>query len=142
MLGTWMGRKEGAMAAVELDFDILELIGGVLSWFMEALRSLSGLRYREGGGGDVVLEEPREENPHEPDVATEIVIPARLVVGIRIESEWGLTLELEEAARPDPVMRFRLAAPGSGTYVLASCDERLPMAQKDFIGFLKQVQAG
>ena len=117
----------------------------MLRWFMEALQPLTGIRYRESQGVGVVLGEPRAENPREPGVLADIVIPACRVTAIPIPSDFAPEYVIagwEEVRAPSvPAMRFRLAVLGGRTYVMASCDPRLPAAQEDFLRFLKQVQA-
>ena len=130
------------MGAAVVAFSIPEEIGGVLRWFMGALGPLSGVRYRESQGVGLFLKEPKEENPREPGVVTDIVIPACRVKAIPILSDWGLTRDWKPEEEPlEPVMRFRFAILGGETYVMASCDARLSPAQNDFLAFLKQIQA-
>ena len=136
------------MEAREVDFVIIsESIYGVLRWFMEALQSLSGVRYRESQGVAVVLEGPREEHPHEPGVVADIVIPASRVTTRYIWAEdWPPETVIErfdpQTVPLEPVIRFRFAILDDETYGIARCDERLPSpAQKDFLDFLKKIQA-
>lgn len=126
-------------------FTIPGKAGDMLPWFMAALRPLAGLRYREGGGADVVLEEPRAERPREPNVFADVVLPATRIRATRVPSERlpePCFERFDLATEPrEPVMRFRLAAVGGETYVLASCDERLAPLWEKFLDVLRLVEA-
>jgi hypothetical protein len=141
-------RKEEAMAAVELDFDIPEPIGGVKRWFLETLRPLAGVPHREKPGVELVLREPtarKLDDPETDTTGTEIVITAYRKVTARVPSDWcpEYVIEPRETEELDlgRVMVFRLCALGGETYVWASGEERPSTAWKIFEDFLKQIEA-
>jgi hypothetical protein len=119
------------MAAVELDFDIPEPIGGVKRWLTETLRPLTGVPFREKPGFDLVLREPKIAKLDEPDAETtrtEIAVTAVRIRTVPVPADWcpEYLIERFETEEFDlgRVIVFRLCALHDATYVWAGCAER------------------
>jgi hypothetical protein len=136
------------MAAVELDFDIPEPIGGVKRWLTETLRPLTGVPFREKLGFDLVLREPKIAKLDEPDAETtrtEIAVTAVRIRTVPVPADWcpEYLIERFETEEFDlgRVIVFRLCALHDATYVWAGCAERPATVWAVFEEILKQIEA-
>ena len=62
------------MEEAVVEFRFPDISYGIVTWFMEELKSLSGVRHRESQGVGVILGEPGKCS-HEPGLMADIVIP-------------------------------------------------------------------